>query len=133
MKIGKIVIGRKLIIRGIFIILIFVGIIYSIPKIKYILSHESTDDAYVHASIIPIASEVDGKIINVFVGDNVLVKKGQLLVKIEDNDYKAAVEQRKNTLASSKAILKEIESTIEERRKELDRAIPEFERAKAEI
>ena len=133
MKIGKLVIGRKIIVRIIFTILIIVGIIYSIPKIKYILSHESTDDAYVHASIIPLATEVDGKIINVFVGDNVLVKKGQLLVKIEDNDYKATVEQKKNTLASSKAVLKEIDSSIEERQKELDRAVAELERAKAEL
>lgn len=133
MKIGKVVIGKKLIIRIILVIIVIVGIIYSIPKIKYLLTHESTDDAYVHASIIPLATEVDGKIIEVYVGDNALVKKGQLLVKIEDNDYIAAVEQKKNTLKSSEATLLEIESSIDERKMELSRAKSELERAKAEV
>ena len=133
MKRGRVVIGKKLIIRIILIIIVIIGIIYSIPKVKYILTHESTDDAYVHASIIPLATEVDGKIIEVYIGDNALIKKGQILVKIEDNDYIAAVEQKKNTLRSSEATLLEIESSINERKMELDRAKAELERAKAEI
>lgn len=133
MKIGRVVIGKKLIIRTILIIILIAGIIYSIPKIKYVLTHESTDDAYIHASIIPLATQVDGKIIEVYVGDNALVKKGEILVKIEDNDYIAAVEQKKNTLKSSEATLLEIESSIEEKKREMDRAKAELERANAEV
>ena len=133
MKIGRVVIGKKLIIRVVLILLIFIGIIYSIPKIKYALSHESTDDAYVHASIIPLASEVDGKIIDVYVGDNSLVKKGEILLKIEDNDYKAVVEQKRNALESSESVLFEIESSIVERKREIDRALAELEKAEAEL
>jgi len=72
---------RKWASRFVLIILLSTALIYGIPKVKYIFSHVSTDDAYVHATIIPIKAEVDGKAVKVFITDNQLVRKGRSTTK----------------------------------------------------
>src|ERR1700753_2588374 len=52
---------------------------------------ESTDDAYVGGDITVIAPKVAGFIEQVAVTDNQRVEAGDLLVKLDDRDYKAAL------------------------------------------
>src|SRR5450755_3452546 len=52
---------------------------------------ESTDDAYVGADVTVIAPKVAGLIAEVAVTDNQAVHAGDLLVKLDDRDYKAAL------------------------------------------
>ena len=53
----------------------------------------STDDAYVQADSTTIAPKVGGYLRDVFVRDNQPVKAGQVLAKIDDRDYVAALAQ----------------------------------------
>ncbi|HEY4044896.1 MAG TPA: HlyD family secretion protein [Rhodopila sp.] len=53
----------------------------------------STDDAYVQADSTLIAPRVPGYIAQVLVVDNQPVKAGQLLARIDDRDYQAALQQ----------------------------------------
>ena len=53
---------------------------------------ESTDDAYVGGNITAIAPHVGGFISEVLVTDNQLVKAGQLLVRLDQRDFKAALD-----------------------------------------
>ena len=55
----------------------------------------STDDAYVKADSTTIAPKVSGYIADVLVGDNEPVKAGQVLARIDDRDFKVALEQAK--------------------------------------
>ncbi|PQV54021.1 HlyD family secretion protein [Paraburkholderia sp. BL21I4N1] len=52
---------------------------------------ESTNDAYVEADFTLVAPRVAGQIAEVFVDDNQSVKAGQLLVRIDDRDFRAAL------------------------------------------
>src|ERR1700760_4709193 len=54
---------------------------------------QSTDDAYVKADSTLISPKVSGYIADVLVGDNEAVKAGQLLARIDDRDFKAALVQ----------------------------------------
>jgi len=63
----------------------------------------STDDAYVKADNTTIAPKVSGYIAAVLVGDNEPVKAGQVLARIDDRDYKVALEQAKADVAAAKA------------------------------
>ena len=54
---------------------------------------ESTDDAYVKADSTIIAPKVSGYIAEVLVGDNQPVKAGQVLARIDDRDFRAALDQ----------------------------------------
>lgn len=66
---------------------------------------ESTDNAQLDANIIPIRSSVSGYIKTVHFKDNEHVKKGQLLITIDDTDLKTRVAQSEATLENAKANL----------------------------
>ena len=50
-------------------------------------SFESTDDAFIDGHIAPISAEVQGRVTQVLIKDNQLVKKGDVLALIDDKDY----------------------------------------------
>ncbi|ANY82767.1 hemolysin D (plasmid) [Microvirga ossetica] len=63
----------------------------------------ATDDAYVKADNTTIAPKVPGYIAAVLVGDNEPVRAGQILARIDDRDYKVALEQAKADVEAAKA------------------------------
>ena len=64
---------------------------------------ETTDDAYVKANSTIIAPKVSGYISEVLVADNEPVKAGQLLARIDDRDFRTALNQAKADVAASEA------------------------------
>src|SRR5580698_3595914 len=65
----------------------------------------STDDAYVQADNTTIAPKVSGYLHDVLVGDNERVKAGQVLARIDDRDFKVALEQAKADVAAARAAI----------------------------
>jgi membrane fusion protein, multidrug efflux system len=47
----------------------------------------STDNAYVRADVIAVSSEIDGRIVQVFVDDNAFVQAGQVLFEIDPTAF----------------------------------------------
>jgi membrane fusion protein, multidrug efflux system len=74
---------------------------------------ETTDDAYVKADSTIIAPKVSGYIAEVLVNDNQPVKAGKLLAKIDDRDFRAALNQAKADVAASEAAVKNLNAQIE--------------------
>ncbi|UFW48790.1 MULTISPECIES: HlyD family secretion protein [Bradyrhizobium] len=74
---------------------------------------ESTDDAYVKADSTIIAPKVSGYIAKVLVGDNERVKAGQLLAKIDDRDFRAALNQARADVAAGEASVRNIDAQLE--------------------
>ncbi|MDF0493532.1 HlyD family secretion protein [Bradyrhizobium yuanmingense] len=74
---------------------------------------ESTDDAYVKADSTIVAPKVSGYIATVLVGDNEKVRAGQLLAKIDDRDFKAALDQAKADVAGGEASVRNIDAQLE--------------------
>jgi membrane fusion protein, multidrug efflux system len=72
---------------------------------------ESTDDAYVGGEITVIAPKVAGFITEVAVGDNQAVHAGDLLVKLDDRDYRAALAKAAASVAAQQATLANLEAT----------------------
>lgn len=72
---------------------------------------ESTDDAYVGGDITVIAPKVAGFIEQVAVTDNQRVEAGQLLVKIDDRDYKAALARAEAAADAQRATLANLDAT----------------------
>ena len=68
---------------------------------------ESTDDAYVGGDITVIAPKVAGFIDQVAVTDNQRVEAGELLVKLDDRDYKAALARAEAAADAQRATLGE--------------------------
>jgi membrane fusion protein (multidrug efflux system) len=63
----------------------------------------STDDAYVKADNTTIAPKVSGYLSEVQVGDNERVSAGQVLARIDDRDFKVALDQAKADVAAAQA------------------------------
>jgi membrane fusion protein, multidrug efflux system len=65
----------------------------------------STDDAYVKADNTTVAPKVSGYLHEVLVGDNERVNAGQVLARIDDRDYKVALDQAKADVAAAEAAI----------------------------
>jgi membrane fusion protein (multidrug efflux system) len=72
---------------------------------------ESTDDAYVGGDVTVIAPKVAGFIAEVAVADNQEVHAGDLLVKLDDRDYRAALAKAVAAVAGQQATLANLEAT----------------------
>jgi membrane fusion protein, multidrug efflux system len=73
---------------------------------------ESTDDAYVKADSTIIAPKVSGYIAQVLVGDNEKVKAGQVLARIDDRDFKAALDQARADVAAGEASVRNLDAQL---------------------
>jgi membrane fusion protein, multidrug efflux system len=73
---------------------------------------ESTDDAYVKADSTIVSPKVSGYIAEVLVGDNQPVKAGQLLARIDDRDFKTALDQAHADVAASEAAVRNLDAQI---------------------
>src|SRR5258705_12997418 len=73
---------------------------------------ESTDDAYVKADSTIIAPKVSGYIAQVLVGDNQPVKAGQLLARIDDRDFKTALDQAHADVAAYEAAVRNLDAQL---------------------
>jgi membrane fusion protein (multidrug efflux system) len=100
---------------------------------------QGTDDAYVGGNITPIAPHISGFVARVAVTDNQEVKAGQLLVRLDDRDVRAAVDhaeavlkQREATLASLRAKYVLQQSTIEQATADVDAKTAQADFAKAD-
>jgi membrane fusion protein (multidrug efflux system) len=75
------------------VILIIIGIVTILLYRGYVATHIATDDAFVEGNVHTIASKVAGTVRSIQVGDNQFVKKGQLLVELDDVDYTYRTEE----------------------------------------
>lgn len=63
----------------------------------------STDDAYVRADATTLAAKVSGYVAKVAVGDNEYVRAGDVIARIDDGDYRLAVEAARDKVATQQA------------------------------
>jgi membrane fusion protein (multidrug efflux system) len=69
---------------------------------------ESTDDAYVGGEVTTLSAKVAGFIEAVLVADNQSVKAGDLLLKLDDRDYRARLARAEASVAAQRATLANI-------------------------
>jgi membrane fusion protein (multidrug efflux system) len=66
---------------------------------------QETDDAYVRADLTPLSTKVAGLVATVAVSDYQAVKSGDLLVQLQDDDFRAQVQQAEAAVASGEDAL----------------------------
>jgi membrane fusion protein (multidrug efflux system) len=71
---------------------------------------QTTDDAYVRGDLTPLSAKVEGYVRKVPVNDFERVKAGELLLEIEDDDYKARVAQAEADVTAAEAAIENIKS-----------------------
>jgi membrane fusion protein (multidrug efflux system) len=68
-------------------------------------AEQRTDDAYVRADLTPLSTRISGTVRKIEVNDYQAVSAGQLLVQLDDEDYRAILEEAKAALAAAEAEL----------------------------
>jgi membrane fusion protein (multidrug efflux system) len=68
---------------------------------------QETDDAYLKADVTPLSTRISGTVRRVNVGDYQNVKVGQTLIELDDDDYRAILNQAQAALAGSEAALED--------------------------
>src|SRR5450755_983354 len=92
----------KKIIGSIVLIIVVVGGYFIWQEMQ---KSESTDDAEIDGNVVAISSRVTGHVTAVLVEDEQMVKKGDVLVKLDPKDFEIAVERAKADLNNELANL----------------------------
>jgi membrane fusion protein, multidrug efflux system len=94
---------------------------------------QSTDDAYVQADYTTVAPKVSGYIGDVLVQDNEKVKAGQVLARIDDRDFRVALDQANADVEAAEASLRNIDAQIAQQLSVIDQGKADIASAEASL
>jgi len=92
-----------------------------------------TDDAYVRGDLTPLSTKVAGIVRVVHVADFQQVQKGDLLVELQDDDYRAQVNQANAAVEAARAAIENNRRQRELQDVRIAKALEAIEQAKAQI
>jgi membrane fusion protein (multidrug efflux system) len=86
-----------------------------------------TENAYVKAHIVQVAAEIPGRVAEVRVKDHATVKKGDVLVALDQAPYQLALRKAEAELDSARALVEMLKASYREARADLQEADSKFE------
>jgi len=92
-----------------------------------------TDDAYVRGDLTPLGTKVAGIVRAVDVADYQQVRKGDLLFELQDDDYRAQVDQAKAAVEAARAGIEENLRQRQLQDSRIAKALAGIDQAKAQI
>ena len=117
---------RKLVLMGIVALLALAAAGYGVHYFLVGRFYVATDDAYVRANNTTLGARVSGHIAAILPGDNALVHAGDVIFKIDDGDYRIAVDAARTKIATQQATIDRIgrqvtalESAVEQAKAQL--------------
>lgn len=94
---------------------------------------EMTDNAYIRGDIIPISSKVSGYVEQVTVADNQEVASGDILLRIEELEYRVRLERGENLLTERQSALLVATEKRKRQRSMIDLTKAQLEVARVEL
>lgn len=112
--------------KGWFLVIVCVFILplaghYGVKAWRYYSTHVTTDNAYVDVTVAQITPRVPGAVAEVLVEDNWWVKPGQVLVRLDPQEYEVHVADAKAALQKARETVDQLFAAVavsEERTKE---------------
>lgn len=92
----------------------------------------STEDAYVQADITILSAKISGYVSSVAVTNNQSVKAGDVIARIDDGDYRFALQSAKDKLATQQSTITRIGRQVEAGRASVAQAQAQIAAAQAE-
>jgi membrane fusion protein, multidrug efflux system len=127
---------RKFVMMGVLGLLALAAASYAVYYVFIGRFYVSTDDAYVRANNTMLGARVAGHITAIVPGDNGTVKKGEVIFRIDDGDYRIAVDSARTRIATQQATIDRIgrqvtaqESAVEQAKAQLVSAEAALKRA----
>jgi membrane fusion protein, multidrug efflux system len=95
--------------------------------------YESTDDAFVAARSFSVAPKVGGYVTGIPVTDNQHVSAGDLLARIDERDYRIAVDQAKAQVAVAQANIDNIQAQLDSQSEQIKQSQAQVDQAQAQL
>jgi membrane fusion protein, multidrug efflux system len=129
--------GWKSYITPIFVMLLALAVLVTITRNWNAWEggkvEQVTDDAYIRGDLTPLSTKVAGIVRAVDVADYQQVHKGDLLVELQDDDYRAQVDQAKAAVEAARAGIVENLRQRELQDTRIAKALAGIDQAKAQI
>ncbi|WP_113637702.1 HlyD family secretion protein [Nubsella zeaxanthinifaciens] len=84
-------------------VLLVIGAIFGFTQYNYYSKHVDTDDAQIDGDISPVIARVSGYVKDINFEENAKVNQGEVLVTLDDSDYKIKLEQAQAGQAGANA------------------------------
>ncbi|WP_371815129.1 HlyD family secretion protein [Bradyrhizobium sp. CCBAU 51753] len=127
---------RKFVMLGVVGLLALAAASYATYYLLVGRFYVSTDDAYVRANNSMLGARVAGHIAAILPGDNALVRAGDVIFRIDDGDYRIAVDAARTRIVTQEATIERIgrqvlaaESSVEQAQAQLTSAEAGLKRA----
>jgi membrane fusion protein (multidrug efflux system) len=127
---------RKMVLIGVGALLALAAASYGVHYVLVGRFLVSTDDAYVRANNTTLGARVSGHIAAIRPGDNAVVRTGEVIFKIDDGDYRIAVDAARSKIETQQATIDRIgrqvtaqESAVEQAKAQLASADAALKRA----
>src|SRR4051812_30725536 len=127
---------RKFVMMGMLALLALAAVGYAAYFVLVGRFYVSTDDAYVRANNTTLGARVAGHVAAILPRDNAVVHTGEVMFKIDDGDYRIAVDAARSKIATQQATIDRIgrqvaamESAVEQTRAQLTSADAALKRA----
>ena len=99
---------KKLVLMGVGALVALALASYGVHYLLVGRFYVSTDDAYVRANNTTLGARVSGHIAAILPGDNALVHTGEVIYRIDDGDYRIAVDAARTKIATQRATIERI-------------------------
>ena len=93
---------RRFVIPVVALVVIAVGV-WGVQRWNYGRAHESTDNAQMDGHLVPVLAKVGGYVAAVNVVENQHTDQGQMLVQIDESEYRVRLAQASAELAAAQA------------------------------
>jgi membrane fusion protein (multidrug efflux system) len=93
--------ARKRALLAIAIVVLVAAVVYGIYWFLYLNHFQDTDDAYVQGNIVQVTPQIAGTVVQVRVQDTDKVQTGDLLIALDPEDARVALDQAEATLAQT--------------------------------
>jgi membrane fusion protein (multidrug efflux system) len=105
---------KKATIRKVVIgILMVVALYFGVKKIYFNVTHETTDNAQIETSIVPVLTRISGYVKNISIKDYDSVKQDQMVVELDDAELQATLAEQKADILQSTADLSNAKAQLE--------------------
>jgi membrane fusion protein (multidrug efflux system) len=93
-------------------IVVIAALIFGIRYLAYSTSHQTTDDARVDADTVALTSKIQERVNQILVDTNQPVHKGDVLIRLDDTDERASLQQARAGLDAQRAQARAAEANV---------------------